>query len=62
MNDKQLHDLAVAYAQVELAKYQQEHPDTIGYDEKISSFLESYYFALTRIPIVNKDIDVSKFY
>lgn len=62
MDDKTLHDLAVAYAQVELAKYQQENPDTTGYDEKISSFLGSYYFALTRIPIVDKDIDISKFY
>ena len=32
MNEQQLHEIAVAYAQVKLRAYQEEHKDAIDYN------------------------------
>ena len=59
MTDKEIHDLAVAYAQVKLAQYQQENPKYRGTDLEIRSFLKSYYFAKIHIPEEDENIDLS---
>ncbi len=60
MDEKSIHDLAVAYAQAKLVKEQ----NGIGYNldhtsEEIRSFLKSYHFALLHIPEEDKEIDLS---
>lgn len=57
MDDKTIHDLAVAYAQAELMVYLQQNPDQAGYDETVRSFVESYNHALYQIPIGHKELD-----
>lgn len=60
MNDKQLHDLAVAYAHAKLIKAQ--CCDTYSLDstsEEIQAFLKSYHFALLHLTEEDKDIDLS---
>ena len=58
-NDK-IHDLAVAYAQAKLLKYQQDFPEKSGYSDEIRAFLESYYFAEIHLPEEDKEIDLSE--
>ena len=60
MDEKSIHDLAVAYAQAKLVKEQ----NGIGYNldhtsGEIRSFLKSYHFALLHIPEEDKEIDLS---
>lgn len=45
MDEKQLHDLAVAYAQVKLQAYQEEHKDVIDYSPLSCDSDEMHYFA-----------------
>lgn len=52
MTEQQLHELAVAYAQVKLQAYQDEHKDVIGYNrlscdsDEIHHYAKAYRFAL----------------
>lgn len=57
MNDKTIHDLAVAYAQAKLIQTQQVHPDLHGHNEEIRSFLKDYLHALHQLPIEYEDLD-----
>lgn len=57
MDNKTIHDLAVAYAQAKLIQSQQERPDISGYDEEIHSFLEDYLHALHQLPVEYEELD-----
>lgn len=57
MTKQHIHDLAIAYAQVKLQKFQQDNPDEDGYDSELRSFLKSYTYAVNQIPIEHKDLD-----
>lgn len=52
MTEQQLHELAVAYAQVKLQAYQDEHKDVIDYNplscdsDEIHHYAKAYRFAL----------------
>ena len=46
MNEQQLHEVAVAYAQVKLRAYQEEHKDVIDYNPLSCDSKEMYHFAL----------------
>ena len=59
MNDKTIHDLAVAYAQAKLIQFQQDRPDLNGYDEEINTFLSDYLHALRQLPIEYENLDES---
>ena len=59
MDEKVVHDLAVAYAQVCLFQELREHPEETGYTDTIQLFLKSYHFARIHIPKENVDIDLS---
>ena len=59
MNDKQLHDLAVAYAHAKLIKMQScDTYDLDSTSKEILNFLKSYHFALLHLPEEDKDLDV----
>ena len=45
MNEQQLHEIAVAYAQVKLRAYQEEHKDVIDYNPLSCDPKEMYHFA-----------------
>lgn len=45
MDNKTVHDLAVAFAQVKLFRYLQENPDMSGYSDEIRTFLKAYTHA-----------------
>lgn len=57
MDDKMIHDLAIAYAQVKLIQFQQEHPDRNMTDEELCSFLKSYNYARCQLPIEYDGLD-----
>lgn len=57
MDDKTIHDLAVAYAQAKLIQCQQERPDLSGYDEEIHLFLKDYLYALHQLPVEYEELD-----
>lgn len=59
MTDKTFHDLAIAYAQTKLLKYQQEFPDDDMTNDEIRAFLKSYHFALIHMPEEEESIDLS---
>lgn len=52
MTEQQLHEIAVAYAQVKLQAYQEQQKDVIGYNpfsgdsDEIKAFARAYKFAL----------------
>lgn len=48
MNEQQLHDLAVAYAQVKLTHYQQEYGKSCD-EEELYYFAKAYKFALDNL-------------
>lgn len=48
MEEKHIHDLAVAYAQVKLQHYQAEYGKS-GDEEELYQFAKAYKFALTNI-------------
>ncbi len=57
MDNKKIHDLAVAYAQAKLIKEQED----AGYtNEEIRSFLCAYHFALIHIPEEDKEIPLDE--
>lgn len=63
MNDKIIHDLAVAYAQIKLNKEQLNTNYNSDYtNDEIRSFLKSYHFALVHIPEENERLDLSALY
>lgn len=45
INEQQLHEIAVAYAQVKLRAYQEEHKDAIDYNPLSCDSKEMYHFA-----------------
>ena len=45
MTEQQLHEIAIAYAQVKLRAYQEEHKDDINYDPLSCDSNEMYHFA-----------------
>ena len=49
MNEKSIHDLAVAYAQVKLQHYQKEYGKSSD-SEEINQYVKAYRFALDNIP------------
>lgn len=51
MDDKTIHDLAVAYAQAKLIQSQEMHPEQSGYDEELRLLLKSYNYALHQLPV-----------
>ncbi len=57
MNEKVNHDLAVAYAQAKLFRYQQEYPDRDMTDEEIRAFLKAYYYASAQLKAEYNDLD-----
>ena len=57
MDDKKIHDLAVAYAQAKLIKEQCENGCT---NEEIRSFLRAYHFALIHIPEEDKEVPLDE--
>lgn len=57
MDDKSIHDLAVAYAQAKLIKESDQRGFT---SEEIRSFLEAYHFALIHISEEDKEIPLDK--
>ncbi len=57
MDDRTIHDLAVAYAQAELIVTIQKNPNLTGYDETLRSFVKSYHHALNQIPIEAQEVD-----
>ncbi len=57
MSDKVIHDLALAYAQVKLMRYQQEKPNDDGLNSEVRFFLKQYYYALYQLPIEDEDLD-----
>lgn len=52
MDEQQLHEVALAYAQVKLQAYQEQQKDVIGYDpfsgdsDELRAFARAYAFAL----------------
>lgn len=64
MDDRTLHDLAVAYAQVKLLRYQEEKQNSINLetDSEISFFLKSYLFAKERIRDLGPETDPGDMY
>ena len=63
MDDKTIHDLAVAYAQAKLIKDQSNDNDCLDFtSDEIRSFLKSYHFAQIHIPEEDKEIDLSTLY
>lgn len=48
MDEKSIHDLAVAYAQVKLQHYQKEY-GKIGDSEELHQYIKAYRFALDNI-------------
>lgn len=59
MTDKTFHDLAVAYAQAKLLKYQKDCPENDATDIEIRVFLKAYHFAILHMPEENESIDLS---
>lgn len=59
MTDQEMHDLAVAYAQVRLIEMHKADPFRIGSSEDIRAYLKAYHFALIQIPEENQEIDLS---
>ncbi len=60
MTDKQLHDLAVAYAHAKLVKVQlHDTYDSDSTNEEIREFLKFYHFALIHLPEEDEDADIS---
>lgn len=57
MDNKTIHDLAVAYAQAKLIQHQQINPDDNGYDEEIRLLIKAYYHACNQIPIEDDSLD-----
>jgi len=57
MNDKIIHDLAIAYAQAKLLKMQQDEPENNGLNSELRSYIKAYYYACYQIPIEDEDID-----
>lgn len=57
MDNKTVHDLAVAFAQVKLFRYLQESPDMNGYSDEIRTFVKAYTHACHEIPATYKDLD-----
>lgn len=55
MNEKSIHDLAVAYAQVKLQHYQEEYGKS-GDNEEIYQYVKAYRFALDNIENAWDDI------
>ena len=45
MTEQQLHEIAVAYAQVKLQAYQEQQKDVIGYNPFSGDSKEMYHFA-----------------
>lgn len=45
MTEQQLHEIAVAYAQIKLRAYQEEHKDVIDYNPLSCDSKEMYHFA-----------------
>lgn len=60
MDNRTIHDLAVAYAQAKLMKLQSDaeyHSDFTN--EELKSFLRSYYFASIHLPEEDSSLDLS---
>jgi len=57
MDKKTVYDLAIAYAQAKLLKYQQDNPEESGYDSELRSFVKAYNYAIHRIPIEYESLD-----
>lgn len=57
MNDKTVHDLAVAYAQAKLLVSLQENPGQAGYNETLRAFVKDYNYAAYQIPLEDEEID-----
>ncbi|MDF2885839.1 MAG: hypothetical protein K0R23_224 [Lacrimispora sp.] len=57
MDKKTVYDLAIAYAQAKLIKYQQDNPEENGHDSELRAFVKSYNYALQQIPIEYEDMD-----
>lgn len=63
MTEQQLHEVAVAYAQVKLQAYQEQQKDVIGYDpfygdsDEMKAFARAYKFALENFENELENID-----
>ncbi len=57
MNDKTIHDLAVAYAQTKLLLFLQENPDQADYNETLRAFVKDYNHAVYQIPLEDEETD-----
>lgn len=62
MNEQQLHEIAVAYAQVKLQAYQEQNKDVINYNptscdpEELRYFAKAYAYALDNFESELEDI------
>lgn len=56
MEEKQIHDLAIAYAQVKLTHYQQEYEKSCE-EEELYQFAKAYKFALENLEHQYNQID-----
>lgn len=57
MENKAVHDLAVAYAHAKLVHYQQTNPKENGLESEIRTLLKAYNYALCQIPIEESTLD-----
>lgn len=57
MDEKTIHDLAIAYAQVKLLRIQREYPDRDGSNSELRSFVKAYCYARYQIPLEYEDLD-----
>lgn len=57
MNEKTLHELALAFATVKLQEYQKEHSTTSSDSKEVDYFLKMYKFALDNLENEYQSLD-----
>ncbi len=57
MNEKTLHELALAFATVKLQEYQKEHSTTSSDSKEVHYFLKIYKFALDNLENEYQSLD-----
>ncbi len=57
MNEKVRHDLAIAYAQVKLLRYQREKPEDHYCNCELRDFLKAYNYAYIQLEVEWNDLD-----
>ncbi len=57
MDEKVRHDLAIAYAQVKLLRFQREYPKEDFMENEVRTFLKAYNYAYYQLEIEWEDLD-----